>query len=153
MALLAIVVAVIAVRKRMSEATQRFEEFRKEIEAANYEINLATRQVEGLIDEIEELNNLAFFTDGQKDELNSLGEKLAEIVGEDNVVRINGEIDFDLSTKLISQFLADKQAEYEKNINDLFNESVKSSEVNMYEGEAEAATNAIMASGYISADK
>jgi len=65
--------------------------------AANYDIGQSTKKVAELIEKIEELNDLAFITDTQREEVKDLGEELADLVGEKYVTRVDGVVDWDLS--------------------------------------------------------
>ena len=106
---------------------ERFQKMTDEINAANFELRRSARNINSLIREMEKLNNLAFLTEEQKSELEDLGEKLAELVGETNVVRINGVVNLELSQDLIDAFLSDQEEEIDKNLRELLLRTLRKS--------------------------
>ena len=106
-------------------AEKEFKKLSKTLTAGRYEIAKTERSFKDLNEEIEKYNNMPFLTAEQSEELNTSLEKLAELVGEENVVRVNGVIDLELSEDLIEEFSKEQAKKLEDNINKTFDETFK----------------------------
>jgi uncharacterized protein YoxC len=77
--------------------TEELEKNRKELQASIYETNRTVSSIERLVTAIEKLNSLPFLTREQHDELQSLGQQLEELFGEEaddyTARRADGSID------------------------------------------------------------
>jgi uncharacterized protein YoxC len=79
----ALVVVMGALANRTKRNTEELEQNRKELQASVYETNRTISSIERLVTAIEKLNSLPFLTREQHDELQSLGEQLEELFGEE----------------------------------------------------------------------
>jgi hypothetical protein len=95
-----------------------------QVAAASYEFNKLNKDINSSLETIEELNKLPFFSEEQQKELDDALEKIAELVGEENVVRIDGIVDLELSKEGIDNFLKEQQKELEESITKAYNSAV-----------------------------
>jgi hypothetical protein len=106
LAIMGVVTAVGFLATKTERAEKALKKQNDIIEAAQYEFNKLTRTVNDSIEEIDRLNNLSFLTPEQEKELENAKEKIAELVGEENIVRnIRGEVDIEASKKAIEDFI------------------------------------------------
>ena len=91
-----------------------------EVAAASYEFNKLNKDIKSAMDTIAELNKLPFFSDEQQKQLDDALEKIAELVGEENVVRIDGVVNLELSQAGINKFLEKEAADLKQKTTDNF---------------------------------
>jgi hypothetical protein len=96
-----------------------------EVAAASYEFNKLNKDIKSAMDTIAELNKLPFFSDEQQKQLDDALEKIAELVGEENVVRIDGLVNLELSQDLIKKFTDDQEKALNKSTTEAFKKASK----------------------------
>jgi predicted membrane protein len=123
-AIAAVVVGIGYLATATERSAKALKKQNDEVAAASYEFNKLNKDIKSALETIEELNKLPFFSEEQQKELDDALEKIAELVGEKNVVRIDGIVDLELSKEGIDNFLKEQQKELEDSITKAYNNTV-----------------------------
>jgi len=109
-AIAAVVVGIGYLATSTERSAKALKKQNDEVAAASYEFNKLSKDIKSAMNTIAELNKLPFFSDKQQKQLDDALEKIAELVGEENVVRIDGVVNLELSKDGIENFTK-KEAE------------------------------------------
>jgi cytidylate kinase len=129
--LLAMIIAGAAVAIGMfitktKESTLELKKQNEEIQASQYQFRQLNKSLDTSLKKIEELNKLAFLTPEQEKQLDDAKEKIAELVGEENIIRDSkGAVDLVASEKSIQAFLKAQEDDLNKSINKAYDDAIK----------------------------
>jgi predicted membrane protein len=124
-AIAAVVVGIGYLATSTERSAKALKKQNDEVAAASYEFNKLNKDIKSAMDTIAELNKLPFLTEKQQKEIDDALEKIAELVGEENVVRIDGVVNLQLSQDSIKKFTDDQEAALNKSTTEAFKKASK----------------------------
>jgi hypothetical protein len=124
-AIAAVVVGIGYLATSTERSAKALKKQNDEVAAASYEFNKLNKDIKSAMDTIAELNKLPFLTEKQQKEIDDALEKIAELVGEENVVRIDGVVNLELSQDSIKKFTDDQQEALNKSTTEAFKKASK----------------------------
>jgi ABC-type transporter Mla subunit MlaD len=136
MAIAGVALAIGAAMKNTKQNTTALKEQNEEIQAAQYQFKQLDKSLKSSLDKIEELNKLAFLTPEQEKQLDDAKEKIAELVGEENIIRDSrGRVDLDASETAVKAFLENQKNLLNQSIETAYTDAIdklKNSTAGMY---------------------